>query len=70
MYIHIYGISGRVLRNLAHVLALPTSIILQQSLAQDIFPSAWKEATVIPIHKEKAPETVHRRIGPLAFAQQ
>ena len=48
------GISGRVLRNLAHVIALTISIIFQQSLAQGIFLSAWKVATVIPIHKGKS----------------
>ena len=48
------GISGRVLRNLSHILTLPISIIFQQSLAQGIFPSAWKVATFIPIHKKGA----------------
>ena len=47
------GISGRILHNLAHVIALPISIIFHQSLAQGIFPSAWKVATVILIYKGK-----------------
>ena len=46
-------ISGSVLRRLAPVLALPTSIIFQQSVAQGVFPSSWKTAVVVPIYKGK-----------------
>lgn len=47
------GIAGYVLRTLAYVLALPVSIIFQQSLAQGTFPTAWKSAIVVPVYKGK-----------------
>ena len=61
------GISGRVLRNLAHVLALPVSIIFQQSLAPGIFPSAWKVATVIPTYKGKGARYSASTYRPIRF---
>jgi hypothetical protein len=45
------GISGNLLRSLAPVIALPVSIIFQQSLAQGVFPTEWKKAVVTPIYK-------------------
>ena len=47
------GISGTVLRKLAHVLALPLSIVFQQSVSHNTFPSAWKKVIVVPIYKGK-----------------
>ena len=49
-------ISNTILRKLAHVLALPVSILFQQSIAQNTFPSEWKKAPVVPIHKGNGPK--------------
>ena len=45
------GVPGELLRRLAAVLALPLSIVFQQSVVQECFPSSWKEAIVMPIYK-------------------
>jgi hypothetical protein len=61
------GISGSLLRQLAPVLALPLSIIFQQSLAQNVFPTAWKTATVIPVYKGKGPKTQASSYRPISL---
>ena len=46
-------ISGKMLRHLAPVIALPLYIIFQQSLTTGVFPAAWKTAIITPIYKAK-----------------
>ena len=46
------GLSARILRECAHELAVPMNILCELSLTQGVFPSAWKEANIIPIHKK------------------
>ena len=46
------GLSARILKECARELAIPISILCKLSLAQGVFPSAWKEANIIPIHKK------------------
>ena len=50
------GIPGELLRRLAAVLALPLSIVFQQSVVQECFLSSWKEAIVVTIYKGSGPK--------------
>jgi hypothetical protein len=61
------SISGFVLRRLARTLALPLSIIFQQSLTQGVFPTAWKKATVIPIYKGKGSRALASSYRPISL---
>ena len=46
------GLSARILKECSRELATPISILCKLSLAQGVFPSAGKEANIIPIHKK------------------
>ena len=46
------GISGRIVRECASELAVPLTVLIAQSLSQGVFPSRWKEANVVPVHKK------------------
>ena len=46
-------ISPRLLKEGAIVLARPFSVIFNRSLQQGYFPSDWKTASVLPIHKKE-----------------
>ena len=61
------GISGTVLRKLAHVLALPLSIVFQQSVSHNTFPSAWKKAVVVPIYKGKGTKSSASSYRPISL---
>ena len=50
------SITGRLLRQLSPVMALPLSITLQQSFMQGCFPSSWKKAVIVPIYKGSGPK--------------
>lgn len=45
------GIPSRFYRHSARELCLPLSLIFNQSLSLGVFPSTWKVAHIIPIHK-------------------
>ena len=61
-------ISPRLLKEGAIVLARPFSVIFNRSLQQGYFPSAWKTANVLPIHKkdEKSLPSNYRPISLLS----
>ena len=61
------GISDTVLRKLAHVLALPLSIVFQQSVSHNTFPSAWKKAVVVPIYKGKGSKSSASSYRPISL---
>lgn len=46
------GISSRVIRELADVLALPLTNLFNSSLEKGVVPSDWKKAMVCPIFKK------------------
>ena len=46
------GISPLLLKELATVIYKPLTVIFNQSLQNKEFPSLWKQANVIPIHKK------------------
>ena len=50
------GVPEELLRRLAVVLALPLSIVFQQSVVQRCFPSSWQEAIIVPFYKENGPK--------------
>ena len=53
------GISARIMRECAEELAVPLEIICCLSVRSGVFPSSWKRANVIPVHKKgskKLPE--------------
>ena len=58
---------GFLLCLLAPSLALPLSIIYQQSLAQLVFPSCWTTAIVVPIYKVKGMETHPSNYRPISL---
>lgn len=45
------GIPPLFVKTCSKELALPLSIIFNRSLAEGIFPARWKEAIVVPVHK-------------------
>ena len=57
------GLSARILKECAHELAIPINIICKLSLSQGVFPSAWKEAHIIPIHKKGDKKCAHNYRG-------
>ena len=46
------NLSGFILRECADVLATPLSVIFNKCLRSGVFPTRWKDATVIPVHKK------------------
>ena len=53
------GLSARILRECADEFAVPLDIICRMSLTSGVFPTVWKRAHVIPVHKKgskKLPE--------------
>ena len=48
------GISNKLLKDLAYVLAYPLSIVFNKSIDTGIFPEIFKIADVIPLHKSGA----------------
>ena len=50
------GVPGELLRSLETVLALPLSIVFQQSVVQGCFPSSRKEAIVELIYEGNGPK--------------
>ena len=49
------NISPRILKEYAHVLAEPITIIFNTSLASGVVPSIWKESNIVPIPKTCKP---------------
>ena len=49
------NISPRILKEYAHVLAEPITIIFNTSLASGVVPSGWKESNIVPIPKTSKP---------------
>ncbi|XP_055614870.1 uncharacterized protein LOC129761181 [Toxorhynchites rutilus septentrionalis] len=45
------GIPPSLLKHCAHSLAFPVSCIFNRSLRERIFPTVWKKASIVPIHK-------------------
>ena len=48
------GVSPRILKQMATAIAKPLTSIFNKSLAASKFPSIWKQANVIPLHKKEA----------------
>ena len=49
------NISPRILKEYAHMLAEPITIIFNTSLASGVVPSSWKESNIVPIPKTSKP---------------
>ena len=45
------GIHPRLLKNLAHLLAQPLSIVFNTSLRNGAFPREWLVSIIVPIYK-------------------
>jgi hypothetical protein len=60
-------ISGKLLRRLAPVITRPLATIFQASLEQGCFPSAWKQAIVVPIYKSAGPKTSPSSYRPVSL---
>jgi hypothetical protein len=60
-------ISGKLLHRLAPVITRPVATIFQASLEQDCFPSAWKQAIVVPIYKGAGPKTSPSNYRPVTL---
>ena len=48
------GLSARILHECADELAVPLDIICRLSVRSGVFPSAWKQANVVPVHKKRS----------------
>ena len=46
------NLSGYILRECADVLAAPLCVIFNKCIESGVYPSRWKDATVIPVHKK------------------
>ena len=46
------NVSARIIRECAEELVAPLTILCQMSFDQGVFPSKWKQANVVPIHKK------------------
>lgn len=56
-----------VLKDNAHILALPVSSIFNASFQQAFVPTSWKEANVIPIPKVSAPVDINNDLRPISL---
>ena len=45
------GLSVRVLRECADELSIPTPMLCEPSVSSRTFPTMWKQANVVPVHK-------------------
>ena len=66
------GLSARILRECAEEFAIPLDIICRLSVRSGVFPSAWKRANVIPVHKKgskKLPDN-YRPVSLLALCSK
>ena len=45
-------LSARILRECAREIAVPLEILCRLSVEQGVFPSRWKQANVVPVHKK------------------
>ena len=61
------GIPGVFYRKLANVLALPLSIVYQQSIHQGSIPDNWRLANVTPIYKGKGLKNVASSYRPISL---
>ena len=56
------NISGRILKEFAHIFAEPVATIFNSSLSSGDFPKIWKDSYIVPIPKIKQPtEEEHAR---------
>ena len=61
------GVPKKLLRRLAAVLALPLSIVFQQSVVQGCFSSSWNEAIVVLICKRNGPRDKASSYEPISL---
>ena len=66
------GLSARILKECADELAVPLEMICRLSVRSGVFPSAWKQANVIPVHKKgsKKLPTNYRPVSLLAICSK
>ena len=64
------GISAEILKLGAEVLAVPLTHIINTSIVSGVFPTNWKEAKVVPIHKKGDKRTLknYRPVALLSVA--
>ena len=60
------GLSARILRECAGELAVPLDIICRLSVRSGVFPSVWKQANVVPVHK-KGPKNLPENYRPVSL---
>ena len=63
------GLSFKLIKAVAKSIIAPLTIIFQHSLFEGIFPSVWKEAVVIPLHKGKGPKNSPHSYRPSSLCQ-
>ena len=63
------GISFKLLKAVSDLIISPLNTIFQHSLFEGIFPSVWKEATVIPLFKGKASRGDPSSYQPISLCQ-
>ena len=62
------GISSEVLKLGAEVLVVPLTYIVNSSILQGKYPTQWKEAKIIPLHKKGDKKSL-KIIGQLPYYQ-
>ena len=61
------GISALMLRNTAHSISLPLSLIFNSSISSCSFPSDWKNAFVVPIPKSSSHSSSPSNFRPISL---
>ena len=62
----IFGLSNFIIKKLSFELAIPLAIIIEQSLKDGIFPSAWKNSIITPVYKNKGDSKDMTNYRPIA----
>jgi len=60
------NLPNRILKICSQLLATPFSLLFNLILSSEVFPTTWKTATVIPIHKTGS-QTVVQNYRPIAL---
>ena len=65
--VDLYGISNVILKKLAIQVAIPLSVIFNQSVIKGKYPIAWKTSKIVPIFKKKGLDTDMQNYRPIAL---
>ena len=62
----IFGLSNFIIKKLSFELSIPLAILIEKSLQEGIFPSAWKNSIITPVFKNKGDSKDMTNYRPIA----